>query len=180
MNGETPISVRRSRRELLRSGAAAFFAGVGLSAILAACGPAAAPPSPTSAAPDTPVYNGIWSKRPTSATDQNAGVVWPWINTSFFNNVYHSANQWTTTGVNGTGNDPKADQMYQAAVAELDDAKAKQLWRQLMHYGYDTMWTNIELVEVPTYFAVGPKVGAFTNRSWLNIWDSYVGIQHAA
>lgn len=129
---------------------------------------------------DTPVYNSIWSKRPTSATDQNAGVIWPWINTSFFNNVYHSANQWTTTGVNGTGNDPKADQMYQAAVAELDDAKAKDLWRQFMHYGYDTMWTNIELIEVPTYFAVGPNVGAFTNRTWLNIWDTYVGIQHAA
>ncbi|MBV9601479.1 MAG: ABC transporter substrate-binding protein [Chloroflexi bacterium] len=129
---------------------------------------------------DTPVYNAIWAKRPTSATDQNAGVIWPWINTSFFNNVYHSANQFTTTGVNGTSNDPNADQMYQRAVAELDDAKAKDLWRQLMHYGYDTMWTNIELIEVPTYFAVGSKVGAFTNRSWLNIWDSYVGIQHAA
>jgi peptide/nickel transport system substrate-binding protein len=129
---------------------------------------------------DTPVYNSVWSKRPTAATDQNAGVIWPWVNTSYFNNVYHSANQWTSTGVNGTGNDPKADQMYQAAVAELDDSKAKTLWRQLMHYGYDTMWTNIELVEVPTYFAVGPQVGAFTNRTWLNIWDTYVGIQHAA
>ncbi|MBV9135206.1 MAG: ABC transporter substrate-binding protein [Chloroflexi bacterium] len=129
---------------------------------------------------DTPVYNGVWSKRPTAATDQNAGVVWPWVNVGAFNNVYHSANQFTSQGVNGTGNDPKADEMYQAAVAELDDAKAKQLWRQLMHYAYDTMWTNVELVEVPTYFAVGPNVGAFTNRTWLNIWDTYAGIQRKA
>jgi peptide/nickel transport system substrate-binding protein len=129
---------------------------------------------------DTPVYNSVWSKRPTAATDQNAGVIWPWVNVSAFNNVYHSANQWTSTGVNGTGNDPKADQMYAAAVAELDDTKAKTLWRQLMHYGYETMWTNIELVELPTYFVLGPQVGAFADRSWLNIWDSYVGIQHAA
>jgi ABC-type transport system substrate-binding protein len=104
----------------------------------------------------------------------------PWINTSFFNNVYHSANMSTSTGVNGTGNDPQADQMYQAAVTELDDSKAKDLWRQLMHYGYDTMWVNLELIEVPTYFVVGHNVGAFTNRTWLNVWDSYVGIQHAA
>jgi len=42
------------------------------------------------------------------------------------------------------------------------------------------MWINVELVEVPTYFAVGPNVGAFTNRSYINLWDSYVGIQHKA
>lgn len=129
---------------------------------------------------DTPVYNGIWSHRPQAGTDQNAGVVWPWVNTSFFNNVYHSANLLTSTGVNGTGNDPKADAMYQAAIAELDETRAKQQWRQLMHYAYDTMWVSLPLVEVPTYFAVGPNVGAFTNRSWLNLWDSYVGIQRKA
>jgi len=27
-----------------------------------------------------------------------------------------------------------------------------------MHYGYNTMWVNIELVEVPTLFVVGPGV----------------------
>jgi hypothetical protein len=42
------------------------------------------------------------------------------------------------------------------------------------------MWVNVELVQVPTYFAVGPGVGAFTNRSYINMWDSYVGIQHTA
>ena len=63
--------------------------------------------------------------------------------------------------------------MYQAAITELDDTKAKKLWQDLMHYGYDTMWINVELVEVPTYFAVGPNVGAFTSRSYINIWDSY-------
>ena len=46
--------------------------------------------------------------------------------------------------------------------------------------GYDTMWINVELVEVPTYFAVGPNVGAFAGRSYINLWDSYAGIQHKA
>jgi len=70
--------------------------------------------------------------------------------------------------------------MYKAATSELDDAKAKKLWQDLMHYGYDTMWINVELVEVPTYFAVGPNVGQFTNRTWINLPDTYVGIQHKA
>src|SRR5207248_7227610 len=112
--------------------------------------------------------------------DKKVGAIIPWLSSGFFNNVYHTANLFTSTGTTATGNDPKADQMYQAAVSELDDAKAKQLWQQLMHYGYDTMWVNVELVEVPTYIVVGTNVGAFTSRSYLNLWDSYVGIQHAA
>ena len=129
---------------------------------------------------DTPVYNGLIFVRAKEATEKQVGAVWPWVNVGFFNNVYHSANMFTSTGVHTTSNDTKADQMYQAAVTELDDAKAKKLWQDLMHYGYDTMWINVELVEVPTYFAVGPNVGAFTSRSYINLWDSYVGIQHKA
>jgi ABC-type transport system substrate-binding protein len=86
---------------------------------------------------------------------------------------------FTSTGVHTTSNDTKADQMYQAAVAELDDAKAKKDWQDLMHYGYDSMWVNVELVTVPTFFAVGPNVGQFTVKQNLSLWDAYVGIQHA-
>jgi peptide/nickel transport system substrate-binding protein len=129
---------------------------------------------------DTPVYNGLVFVRAKEATEKQVGAIWPWVNVGFFSNVYHSANMFTSTGVHTTSNDTKADQMYQAAISELDDAKAKKLWQDLMHYGYDTMWINVELVEVPTYFAVGPNVGAFTNRSYINVWDSYLGIQHKA
>src|SRR5437870_1058169 len=129
---------------------------------------------------DTPVYNGLIFVRAKEATEKQVGAVWPWVNVGFFNNVYHSANMFTSTGVHTTSNDTKADDMYNAAITELDDAKAKKLWQDLMHYGYDTMWINLELVEVPTYFAVGPTVGAFTNRTWINLPDTYVGIQHKA
>jgi peptide/nickel transport system substrate-binding protein len=129
---------------------------------------------------DTPVYNGMVFVRAKDPTDKQVGAIWPWVNVGFFNNVYHSANMFTSTGVHTTSNDTKADDMYKAAVTELDDAKAKKLWQDLMHYGYDTMWINVELVEVPTYFAVGPNVGAFTGRSYINVWDSYAGIQHKA
>jgi peptide/nickel transport system substrate-binding protein len=129
---------------------------------------------------DTPVYNGMVFVRAKEPTDKQVGAIWPWVNVGAFNNVYHSANMFTSTGVHTTSNDTKADAMYQAAITELDDTKAKKLWQDLMHYGYDTMLINLELVEVPTYFAVGPNVGQFTNRTWINLWDSYAGIQHKA
>jgi peptide/nickel transport system substrate-binding protein len=128
---------------------------------------------------DTPVYNGLVFVRAKDPSEKQVGAMWPWVNVGAFNNVYHSANMFTSTGVHTTSNDPKADEMYQAATAELDETKAKKLWQDMMHYGYDTMWVNLELVEVPTFFAVGPKVGTFTGRSNINIWDSYAGIQHA-
>jgi len=34
---------------------------------------------------------------------------------------------------------------------------------------------NVELVEVPTYFAVGSNVGAFTGRSYINVWTATSG-----
>jgi ABC-type transport system substrate-binding protein len=86
---------------------------------------------------------------------------------------------FTSTGVHTTSNDTNADQMYNAAITELDDSKAKGLWQNMMHYAYNTMWINLELVEVPTYFVVGNNVGAFTVKQNLSLYDSYVGIQHA-
>jgi len=87
---------------------------------------------------------------------------------------------FTSTGVHTTSNDTKADAMYAAATAELDDAKAKKLWQDLMHYAYNEMWINVGLVNVPTYFVVGPNVGAFTGRNHLFLPDAYSGIQHKA
>lgn len=129
---------------------------------------------------DTPVYNKLVFVRATSPTDQQVGAIWPWVNTTFYNNVYHSANMFTSTGVHTTSNDTNADEMYKAAVTELDEAKAKKLWQDLMHYAYDKMWINVGLVNVPTYYVVGQNVGQFTGRINRSLWDGYVGIQHKA
>ncbi|MBV9328026.1 MAG: ABC transporter substrate-binding protein [Chloroflexi bacterium] len=128
---------------------------------------------------DSAVWLSLSFVRVKSDTDKQVGAVMPSAQTSFFNNVYHSANLFTSTGTRSTGNDPQADQMYQAAVTELDPTRAKQLWQQMMHYGYDKMWVNVELTEVPTYFVLGPNVGAFTYKQYLSMQDAYVGIQHA-
>ena len=122
---------------------------------------------------DTPVYNGMVFVRAKEATEKQVGAVWPWIGPSFYNNVYHSANMFTSTGVHTTSNDTKADAMYQAATTELDDAKAKKLWQDMMHYGNDTMWVNVGLVKVPIVLRCRSEVGAFTGRINGSIWDSY-------
>jgi peptide/nickel transport system substrate-binding protein len=129
---------------------------------------------------DTPVRNGLIFVRAKEPTDKQVGIIWPWVGPVFYNNVYHSANMFTSTGVHTTSNDPKADAMYQAATTELDDAKGKKLWQDLMHYAYDTMWINVGLVNLPTYFVVGPNVGQFGGRINRSLWDGYVGVQHKA
>ena len=86
---------------------------------------------------------------------------------------------YTSTGVHTTSNDPKADEMYQAATAELDETKAKKLWQDMMHYAYDTMWINLELVEVPTFFAVGSQRRRHSRSHLDQPLGHLAGIQHA-
>jgi ABC-type transport system substrate-binding protein len=129
---------------------------------------------------DTPVYQGLVFVRVKEVTDKQVGAIWPWVGPVVENNVYHSANMFTSTGVLSTANDPKADQLYQAAITERDETKAKKLFQDFLHYGYDTLAVNLGLVNVPTYFVVGPNVGEFTGRVNRNIWDSYVGMRHAS
>jgi peptide/nickel transport system substrate-binding protein len=129
---------------------------------------------------DTPVYNGLIFVRAKEPTDKQVGIIWPWVAPVAPNNVYHSANMFTSVGVHTTSNDPKADEMYQAATTELDETKAKKLWQDMMHYAYDTMWINVGLVNVPTYLVVGPSVGAFTFNVHRSLAEAYAGIQRKA
>jgi peptide/nickel transport system substrate-binding protein len=125
---------------------------------------------------DPMAYAGHYFVRTKDANAPNIGGIIPWIFPGFFNNVYHSANMFKSTGVHTTGNDPKADEMYDKAVAELDPAKARKMWTEFMNYAYD-MWVNVGIVRVPSYVVVGPKVGQFTSNAHLSIWDAAAGVQ---
>ncbi len=126
---------------------------------------------------DAMTYGGYIFVRAKDASVPMVGGIWPWIFPGFFNNVYHSANMYKSTGVHTTANDPKADAMYDKAVAELDPAKAKKLWTEFQSYGYD-MWVTVGIIRVPTYLVVGPKVGQFTSNAHLSLWDALASIQH--
>jgi ABC-type transport system substrate-binding protein len=126
---------------------------------------------------DPMTYGGYFFVRIKDASAPNVGAVIPWIFPGFFNSVYHCANMYKSTGVHSTGNDPKADALYQKATSELDPVKAKKYWTEFQNYAYD-MWVNVGILRTPTYVVVGPRVGAFTLNSHMSIQDAWVGIQH--
>jgi ABC-type transport system substrate-binding protein len=131
---------------------------------------------------DAAVYTGRIFQRAKDPSGDIVGQIWPWGPggpfPSFFNNVYHSANMFTSKGVHTTSNDPKADELYQAAVHEPDETKSKKMWNDFMHYGYDTMLVNMPVVQYPFNVVAGPKVGDFTQFSYGAIQQAYVGITH--
>ena len=126
---------------------------------------------------DAMTYGGLYFVRAKDASAPNVGDIIPWVSGGFFNNVYHSANMFTSVGVHTTANDPKADQLYAKAIAEIDPVKAKQYWTEFTAYAY-TLWVNVGIIKRPTLFAVGPNVGEFTAKAHLGIYDSLAGIQH--
>jgi ABC-type transport system substrate-binding protein len=115
--------------------------------------------------------------RAKNPTDPIVGAIWPWIFPGVPNNVYHSANMYKSTGVHSTGNDPKADELYDKAATELDMKKAEQYWREFQTYAKE-MWVNVGLVKLPSYWVVGPNVGEFSEFSYVSLNDSYAGIKH--
>lgn len=127
---------------------------------------------------DANQWGGMFFIRAKDASAPQVGAIFPWVWLGTFNNVYHSANMFTSKGVHSTGNDPKADELYAKATSELDPVKAKQYWTELFDYAYDIMWVNVGILKVPTYGVVGPEVGKFSTNSHLSLWDAYAGIQH--
>ena len=100
---------------------------------------------------------------------------------SFFNNVYHSANMFTSTGVHTTSNDTKADEMYKAAI---DGARRRQSQEGVA--GHDALRLRHHVGErraggrAVHCSRSAPTVGAVTYNQNRTIWDAYVGIQHKA
>ena len=116
--------------------------------------------------------------RVTVPEDRAVGGIFPWVFPSAFQNVYHSANMFTSMGIHSTGNDPMADQLYDKAVNELDPDLARQYWTEFIAYCYDEMWVNVGLYQAPFYYVCDPDtVGEWTSHSHLSQWDAYAGIE---
>jgi ABC-type transport system substrate-binding protein len=126
---------------------------------------------------DSVTYAGLFFKGNRNPEAKNMGAVIPWLYPTLTNSVYHSANMYTSKGVHSTGNDPKADELYNKAVWELDPVKAKQYYTDFLNYAYN-MWVNVGILQRSTYAPVGPKLGAFTNYKALGLYYVLSGIQH--
>lgn len=94
--------------------------------------------------------------------------------------VYPSANMYTSTGLHGTANDPRADELYSAVLQEIDLDKAKQLWTEFQNYTRE-MWVNVGIVKVYDQMVLSDQVDP---NDWLelhiSLYDALSSIQHHA
>ena len=126
---------------------------------------------------DDTELGGMIFVRAKDASGPVVGNMWPWVFGGAYNNVYHSANMFTSKGVHTSANDPKADELYFKAVNELDLVKAKKYWTEFMDYAYDVMFVNMGIMSVPSYWVLGPRISRATTKTHLNLWEAYAGIQ---
>lgn len=127
---------------------------------------------------DSVVWGGMFSVRVTGKDSPAVGGIFPVIGFgSTFNNIYHSANMYKSTGVHSTGNDPKADELYTKATTELDPAKAVKYWTEFQAYAKE-MWVNVGIVMIQPLVLVGPELGEFTTNMHMSLNNAFSGIQH--
>ena len=125
---------------------------------------------------DDTELNGMIFVRAKDASGPVVGNMWPWVFAAAYNNVYHSANMFTSKGVHTTANDPKADALYAKAANELDLVKAKQYWTEFINYAYDVLFVNMGIMSVPNYWVLGPRIDKATTKTHLSVWEAYAGI----
>jgi peptide/nickel transport system substrate-binding protein len=123
-------------------------------------------------------FYDLMFSRADSPDDECVGQIWPWINPTVNQNVYHSSNMFTSMGVHTTANDPEMDKLYNEVLAETNLVKQEQLWTEFMQRGKD-MWIVTGLWQVPSYWVVSDELGEFTKRAHLNMSACLYGIKHA-
>jgi peptide/nickel transport system substrate-binding protein len=123
-------------------------------------------------------FYDLMFSRADSPDDECVGQIWPWINPSVNQNVYHSSNMFTSLGVHTTCNDPEMDVLYDAVLTETNLEKQEQLWSEFMVKGHD-MWIVTGLWQVPTNFVTSEHLGEFTKKTHLFWQEGLAGIKHA-
>jgi peptide/nickel transport system substrate-binding protein len=123
-------------------------------------------------------FYDLMFSRADSPDDECVGQIWPWINPSVNQNVYHSSNMFTSLGVHTTCNDPEMDVLYAAVLAETDLERQEQLWSEFMVRGHD-MWIVTGMWQVPGYWVTSNHLGDFTKRTHLFYQQCLHGIKHA-
>ena len=86
---------------------------------------------------------------------------------------------FTSVGIHGTANDPKADKMYKRATSELNQRKAKRLWTRFLKYA-NSLYVNVPLVMADSLAIVSKKVGKYDRMaSPISGYDIMAGIHPA-
>lgn len=127
---------------------------------------------------DTTQWSGMFFIRNTEPDAPNVGNIFPWQFSSTFNSVYQSANMFTSNGVHSTGNDAKADELYQKVVSELDPVLAEQYWTEFRDY-VEGLYYNVGICIIEPNILVNPEtVAEFTACTNMTLYDALAGIKH--
>jgi len=109
--------------------------------------------------------------------EKNVGWIGIWNYQAFFNSTYHAANMYCSYGIHGTGNDPKADELYLKATKELDPQKAVQAFNDFQVY-VRSMYVNVGVTQPDNLVVYNPEtVGKWEGRTWVSFWDAVNGIK---
>ena len=127
---------------------------------------------------DAVEWGGFFFVRQTDPNSPAVGGIFPWNFGSVFDNIYHSANMYRNTGVHTTGFDPMATQLYDEAVAILDDDLRQAAWTAFQNYVYDEMFVNCPFVVVEAPFMMSDKVGEVSENQHLSVYDAFAGMKH--
>ncbi len=122
---------------------------------------------------------GQFFVRATSPDQPVVGAVEPFFFNAVLNNIYHSANLYSTWGCHSTLNDPKADELYFKATQEMDLEKAAVYFQDFLEYG-NAQYVHIGTVKIFSQLVMGPNVGEFTENLHMSLYDALAGLQHAA
>jgi ABC-type transport system substrate-binding protein len=126
---------------------------------------------------ETGKFYDLMFSRADSPDDECVGQIWPWINPTVFQNVYHSSNMFTSLGVHTTCNDPEMDELYNAVLAETDierQSSSDRIHDKRARNGHrDRQW------QVPTYWVVSPELGDFTKRAHIFWTNALFAVTHA-
>jgi peptide/nickel transport system substrate-binding protein len=126
---------------------------------------------------DNMEWLGLFFVRQTNPNSLAIGGIFPFFYPSELDNIYQSANMYTSTGIHTTTNDPIADILYLEAVTTINDAERKRLWTEFQDYAKE-MWVNIGIVTIDSYLLVGSNLGDFTTNTHISLEKAFAGIQH--
>lgn len=128
---------------------------------------------------DSGPWFGMFFVRVQKPTDPAVGGVFPWVFPGVFNNIYHSANMFTSRGIHGTANYPDLDAAYAKFMVERNPRKAERMWTKFMELG-NSKYINVGIVIPESLAVVSKKVGKFDKgASQLMIYDMLAGIHPA-
>jgi ABC-type transport system substrate-binding protein len=122
------------------------------------------------------IFNGFQRFK---GDETNIGWIGCWNYDGFFNPTYQASNAYCSWGVHNTGNDPKADELYNKATTDPNPTTAIQEFQDFEAYA-KSMYVTIGVASPKGYVVWNPQtVGGWTGRTWVSYWDSTYGIQHA-